>query len=99
MNAYTIRDTDEYGDEARIYKLVPPFERAPRYNGEEAHTAEYAVASGVHSAFFPHGPETLVFSADANGEVTDFGEIGGGKGYVDPDRAIESMGYTVHPAT
>lgn len=37
------------------------------------------------------GPETLVFPADEDGDVTDWGEIGGGRGYFDHERALATL--------
>lgn len=37
------------------------------------------------------GPETLVFPADESGEVTDWLEIGGGRGYLDHEEALATL--------
>lgn len=55
----------------------------------ELHTGQRVVASAANVPF--SGPETLVFPADVNGKVTGWSEIGGGRGYMDCDRAIEEM--------
>ena len=42
------------------------------------HAGKHYVVSSVDAMFT--GPETLVFEADANGKVTDWGDIAGGRG-------------------
>lgn len=37
------------------------------------------------------GPETLVFPATADGEIADWGEIGGGRGYLDHELALATL--------
>lgn len=48
----------------------------------------YVIASSVVAY---SGPETLVFPADAGGEVTSWGEIGGGRGYLDHEAALATL--------
>lgn len=55
----------------------------------ELHTGQRVVASATYVPL--SGPETLVFPADSDGRVTSWTEIGGGKNYMDCDRAIEEM--------
>lgn len=52
-------------------------------------TGSYVVVSAIPL------PETLVFPANATGEVTDWGQIGGGRGYMDHGKALATMGYEV----
>ena len=56
---------------------------------------EYFVVSSIAFAFDTGGPETLVFPADETGEITDWGEVAGGRGMsreeaiAQLDRALE----------
>jgi hypothetical protein len=50
--------------------------------------AEYFVVSSADAMFT--GPETLVFPADADGKVTDWGEVAGGRG-VSREEAITEL--------
>ena len=49
---------------------------------------EYFVVSSVDA--LPTGPETLVFPADADGNVTGWGEVAGGRG-VSREEAIAEL--------
>jgi hypothetical protein len=49
--------------------------------------AEYFVVSSAGAPFT--GPETLVFPADADGKVTDWGEVAGGRGVSREEAIIE----------
>ena len=51
--------------------------------------AKYFVVSSVVAMF--SGFETLVFPSDENGNVTDWGEVAGGRG-VSREEAIEDLG-------
>ena len=55
-------------------------------------TGQYVIVSAVYAY---SGPETLVFPATADGEVANWCEIGGGRGYEDHAIALEGMGYEV----
>lgn len=48
----------------------------------------YVVVSAVEAY---SGPETLVFPADSHGEVTEWAEIGGGRGYLDHETALADL--------
>lgn len=37
------------------------------------------------------GPETLIFPATPDGEIADWGEIGGGRGYLDHEMALATL--------
>jgi hypothetical protein len=67
---------------AVLYKLDPPL---------DGHV--YVVASGVDAMF--SGPETLIFPANKNGDVVDWGEIGGSRGFMNPNAAIQDEGYEI----
>jgi hypothetical protein len=49
---------------------------------------KFFVISSVNALYT--GPETLVFAADADGEVVDYGEVAGGRG-VSRDEAIAEL--------
>lgn len=73
---------------ATLYRLTPPID------DEHGATTEYVVASGIEAPYT--GPETLVFASDESGHVERFHELAGGRGYIDPDRAIaEDLGYPI----
>lgn len=37
------------------------------------------------------GPETLIFPATEDGEIADWNEIGGGRGYLDHETALATL--------
>lgn len=55
----------------------------------------HVIVSGITRADNPHlwDDETLVFPATPDGEVADFGEVWGRRGFADPARALLEMGY------
>lgn len=54
------------------------------------HNGKFFVVSSIANAFDTQMPETLVFSADENGKVTDWGEVAGGRG-VSREEAIKEL--------
>lgn len=44
------------------------------------------------------GPETLIFPADANGKVTNWGDVGGGRGVSRAEAIAELEALDVNPA-
>ena len=48
----------------------------------------FVIASSVTSY---SGAETLVFPADSDGNVTDWCEIGGGRGYLNHEEALATL--------
>lgn len=87
--ALKIRQCDDFTGEAWLYRLFPPYTRwETSYDYE---LVEYVVASAVVG---PGGLETLVFASDAEGS-TDCSCVGGERGYLDCDKAIQNMGYEI----
>ena len=63
----------------------------PPMEGEEG-PIKYVVASAALTMFT--GPETLVFQADEEGNVTDWKDLdGSSRGHLDCDQAIRDAGY------
>lgn len=72
-----------YNGVANLYRCEPPL---------EGH--EYVVVSAAEVMFI--GPETYIFPGNAEGEVTDLGELGGSyRGGLDHARALWGAGYEV----
>ena len=81
-----------FAGKAHLYHLDPPLEHTD-WN-DEVSVHEYVVVSGAYA--FMYGPETYIFPANEDGEVTDWGELEGSfKGYIDHNEALERAGYTV----
>lgn len=49
----------------------------------------YVIASSADVPF--SGPETLIFPSNEAGEVVDWCEIGGGRGYLDHEAALATI--------
>ena len=65
------------------------FQMDPPHEGHE-----YVVVSATFAMF--SGPETYIFPATENGEVTDWGELNGSyRGDFDHDKALKNAGYKV----
>lgn len=56
----------------------------------KASDGTYYVASSIPAAFDTGQPETLVFPANAEGEIESYGEVAGGK-FVSIDEAIDEL--------
>ena len=73
-----------FSGEARLYRCDPPM---------EGH--EYVVVSAT-GTFYGVGPETYIFPGDANGEVTDWGELDGSfRGGFNHEQALSNAGYDI----
>lgn len=78
-----IRTLEGWRGDARLFKVDPPLG-----------AAAYVVVSAVIVPF--SGPETFIFAADAEGEVTSFSELPGSfSGALDHARALRDAGYTL----
>ena len=78
--------TTHVGAAQRTYRLDPPMEALH----------EYVVVSAVVAPVT--GPETYIFEGDADGNVTDWGELPGSfRGDFDHERALRNAGYEVKP--
>lgn len=67
-------------------------DRLPGFHGRAKHievAGKHFVVSATVAPF--SGPETLVFLADANGEVTNWIEVAGGRGSLDHEDAIADL--------
>jgi hypothetical protein len=73
---------------AALYRLSEPM---TSFKGVQT---DFVVVSSVCAMF--SGPETFIFAADENGEVTDWGEMDGStRGMYGHAEALEDAGYTV----
>ena len=71
---------------AFLYRCEPPM---PDYDNK-AH--EYVVVSAADAMF--SGPETYIFPANADGEITDWGEMPGSfRGSLDHNQALRNVDY------
>lgn len=80
------------GDASALYKLSPVW----HWEYKEI-DVKYVIVSAVAHAFDHGGAETLVFPARADGSIINMLDIGGGRGYVDHRKALETMGYEYIP--
>jgi len=86
-HATFIREVVDWKGEAYLYKLEP--------GGDCPH--EYVVVSATDVVLgIAAGPETYIFAADSNGEVTDWMELPGSfKGALDHVGALARAGYSL----
>jgi hypothetical protein len=78
----------------RLYKLDPPISEPDWEDEDVINQHEYVVVSAVVACI--GGPETYIFPADENGEITDWGELKGSfQGALDHELALANAGYTV----
>lgn len=90
--AVSIPFTNTYGHTKKLYRLSPPLTHEDWDGSTQVY--QYVIASGADAPF--SGPETYLFPADANGEISNWGELEGSfRGDIDCDRAIENAGYQV----
>lgn len=85
------------GAKQGLYKLSPPL-RYSKYDydleKDVDHFAEYVMVSAVVAMF--SGPETYIFPANEQGEVTCWGELGGSyRGGMSHAVALEGAGYAI----
>lgn len=74
--------------EMRLYRVDPPMD------DDRGGTTEYVVVSATIAMF--SGPETYLFPADADGEITSWGELEGSfRGALDHEAALQNAGYEV----
>ena len=86
MKATFITQLTGFRGDARLYQMEPPYQ-----------DSEYVVVSGVPMAFDTGQPETYIFKADPEGEITDWVELEGSfRGALDHSRALEGAGYTIN---
>lgn len=83
--------------DARLYRLDPPMSLERDYDPESAGvTTEYVVVSATEVS---GEPETYVFAADAEGNVSGWTELDGSfRGGYDHERALRNAGYDVEAA-
>ena len=87
MKATFITQLQGFRGDARLYQVDPPY-----------HGSEYLVVSGIDYAFDTGRPETYIFKANPEGEITDWSELEGSfRGDVDHAGALEGAGYTINP--
>lgn len=94
MKTATLIKTQESpaGADQRVYRLNPPHVETDWEGTQTTH--EIVVVSGVYAMF--SGPETYIFPGNADGEITDFGELKGSfRAAIDHELALRGMGYEV----
>ena len=83
MKAIEIKKLEGFTGDARLYRLNPSF-----------YGHKFVVVSATVAPF--SGPETYIFPADENGEVTSWGELAGSfRGELDHKKALGNIGYEV----
>lgn len=86
-----IKDLSGFRGDAKLFRLFPPLE--DKVWDDEVTRHEYVVVSGVYAMF--SGPETYIFGSDAEGEVTNWGELTGSfRGSIDHETALRNAGYS-----
>lgn len=87
MEATFVRDLPTCpGATQKLWRLSEPHQLTD-WDGKPTETTEYVITSAVNAMF--SGPETYVFAADEDGEVTGCGELEGSfRGALDHDHAI-----------
>lgn len=89
-----VRDLADFSGSAKLYRVNPPMAQRD-WDGAETGPAECVVVSATVVPF-GGGPETYIFPANANGEVTDWDEMNGSyKGDLDHEVALAGAGYEV----
>jgi len=83
-----VRKLEGWKGDAALYKVEPPV-RYSNYDDDE-HETDYVIASSVIALYT--GPETLVFPADQDGEAINMLEIGGGRGPLNHQWALSTLG-------
>lgn len=85
--ATLIRNLSRGTGEMRLYRLDPPMPT-------EEQPTEFVVVSATVAPFT--GPETYIFPADEDGDITDWGELDGSyRGGLDHTEALTRAGYEV----
>ena len=80
------------GDQ-KLYRLDPPMPMGEWSNADFAETT-FVVVSAANVPYC--GPETYIFAADADGNVTDWGALDGSfQGDMDHEEALRNAGYEV----
>jgi hypothetical protein len=96
VNATLVRDVSaDFRGKAFLYRCDPPMQYTDGYgdDADELET-EYVIVSATHAMF--SGPETYIFPANSDGEVTNWSELDGSyKGGLDHAGALRAAGYTV----
>ena len=93
MNTALLIDTitPAPGVEQRYYRLDPPLEYDPSWDGTKCLT-QFIVVSA--SSLMPSGPETYIFPADKDGQITNWLELDGSfRGELNHNRALANIGY------
>lgn len=86
-----IKTLDGFNGVAKLYKLDPPL-MLTDWDDNPKGDAEYVVVSAANVPY--SGPETYIFQADKDGEITDWSELDGSfSGDLDHQRALSGAGY------
>jgi len=93
VNVTRVRELESSKSGARrvLWRCEPPFQ-CVGWDGElePAEPTEYVITSAVNAMF--SGAETYIFAADAEGNVTDWGELPGSyRGGYDHEKAIAGL--------
>ena len=93
--ATLIKDVSEqFTGTAKLYKLSPPLQVEPAYDGDFKGKVTYVVVSTAYAPFT--GVETYIFPATKAGKVRNWGELGGSmRGTSSHSEVLESAGYAV----
>jgi hypothetical protein len=79
---------------AALYKVDPPMVNQPWYRGTPDKYYEFIVVSAADVPF--SGPETYIFGADSEGNILDWGELGGSmRGTMKHGMSLSAAGYVI----
>lgn len=92
-NAATeIKRLEDFTGDARLFRLSPPL-RNTDYD-DKTSQYEYVVVSATHAPY--SGPETYIFPADSEGNVTSWSELEGSyRGGLSHVEALSRAGYQI----
>jgi hypothetical protein len=84
-----VRDVHNDGPAShKLWHVDPPI---PDYEGNPT---SYVITSAVNASGYDSGPETLIFAADADGNIKDFMDLEGSyRGELNHERAIREAGW------
>jgi len=91
--AQFVRQLDDFTGDAALYHLSVPL-KGQEWEDNQTESYEYVVVSATVVLF--SGPETYIFPSNAQGEVTDWGELPGSyRGELSHAGALKRAGYRI----
>ena len=88
IKATFVKDIQNNRSSEKLYRLSEPVET------DDGDTTEYVVISALASAMDTGMPETYIFPADSDGNITGWGEMDGSyRGGTSHEKAIADAGW------